>query len=288
MTSPSSAPALPAPRPFTVATPDGLALAARRHGAETGQGLIFIHGFSQSGLCWSRQTTSPVLAHLPMVDYDFRGHGGSDKPLEEAAYKDPARWAGEVAAVIAASGLTRPILVGWSYAGRIIGDYLATFGSAALGGIVFVDAATSNERAFYGTCNRLMRQMCADDIVENIAATRAFVRRCASAPLEGEDLEIWLATNMLVPARVRRALFDRPADYEALLKALDLPVLVVQGGRDEVVAPAMAHHLAAVIPGAELLLMEDAGHAPFFEAAERFNAALAAFAAQVAARAPGT
>lgn len=290
MTSPTPAsPPRPAPapfRPFSVATPDGLTLAARRHGAETGQGLIFVHGFSQSGLCWTRQTRSPDLAHLPMVDYDFRGHGGSDKPLEDGAYKDPGRWAGEVAAVIARSGLVRPILVGWSYAGRIISDYLAHSGGGALGGIVFVDAVISNERAFFGTCNKLMRQMCSPDMVENIDATRAFLRRCVAAPMEAETFEIWLAANMMVPAEVRRALFGRPADYEALLAALDLPVLVVQGGRDEVVAPAMAHHIAATIPGAELLLMEDAGHAPFFEDTPRFNAALAGFAARVSGRPP--
>lgn len=95
---------------------------------------------------------------------------------------------------------------------------------------------TSNERNFFGTCNRLMRLMCSEDVAENIAATRAFLRRCFAAPLPQELFEELLAVNMMVPPQVRAGLFGRAADYDAVLAGLDLPVLVVQGERDEMVA----------------------------------------------------
>lgn len=270
---------LPTPRrSYDVATADHLSIRVQEWGAEEGPELLFIHGFSQCGLCWMRQTGAPELADFRMVTYDFRGHGGSDKPTDPAFYKEPRRWADELAGVIEASGLKRPVLAGWSYAGRIIGDYLATYGSTRLAGIAFVDAATHNAREFYGSCNRLMRQMCSADVSENILATHAFLRRCFAIAQEPELMEALLAFNMMVPPAVRAALFDRPADYDALLRALDLPVLVMQGGKDEVVAPAMAHHLAAIVPGARLALFEEAGHAPFLEVPQAFNAALADFA----------
>ncbi|MFG1478074.1 alpha/beta hydrolase [Xanthobacter sp. V4C-4] len=276
LNSPSSAP----PRVITAVTPDGLSIHVQdwSAGAATGPELLFIHGFSHCGLSWMRQTGAPELAGFRLVTYDFRGHGGSDKPLEPHYYKEPRRWADELAAVIAAAGLQRPVLVGWSYAGRIIGDYLSSHGSAGLGGIAFVDAATANAREFYGTCNRLMRRMCAPDLAENIAATREFVRRCFSAPPPADLVETLLALNMVVPPQVRAALFDRPAEYDDELTRLDIPVLVVQGGRDEVVAPAMARHIAGRIPGARLAVFEDVGHAPFLEAADAFNTLLADFA----------
>ena len=57
-----------------------------------------------------------------------------------AAYRNSTAWAQEVQAVIAAAGLKRPVLVGWSYAGRVISDYLATEGAGKITGVNFVDA----------------------------------------------------------------------------------------------------------------------------------------------------
>ncbi|MCG5235922.1 alpha/beta fold hydrolase [Xanthobacter oligotrophicus] len=280
----------PARRTARVTTPDGIGIAAEAFGAEpfgtgTRPGIVFIHGFSQSSLCWSRQTASPLLSDFQMVTYDFRGHGASDKPEDPARYKAAELWAGEVDAVIRTFGLERPVLVGWSYAGRIIGDYVTIFGTKGISGIVYVDAVTANERRFYGSCNRLMRQMCSPDVTQNITATRAFLRRCFANPIPQPLFELMFGVNMLVPHNIRAALFDRVADYDAVNRTLDVPVLVVQGALDEVVAPAMAEHITEIVPNARLDLFEGAGHAPFLEAPERFNAALAAFVREVAGKA---
>ncbi|MFG1359543.1 alpha/beta fold hydrolase [Xanthobacter pseudotagetidis] len=276
-----------APSPLSVTTPDGLAIAAsvwEPDGTAPGPDLLFIHGFSQCGLCWSEQVASPALAHLRRATYDFRGHGASDKPHDPAFYQEAGRWADELAAVIGQAGLDRPILVGWSYAGRIMCDYLARHGSGAVSGLVFVDGVVSNEKRFFGTCNRLMRQMCSPDPATNVAATRAFLRNCFAREPGRDAFETLLGLNMLVPAPVRAGMFGRPADYDGLLGGLDLPVLAIQGAQDIVVAPAMAEHIAATVPGARLELFAEAGHAPFLEAPEAFNAALARFVADVGAR----
>ncbi|MBB6307285.1 alpha/beta fold hydrolase [Xanthobacter tagetidis] len=277
----------PAPQTLSVTTPDGLSVAAsvwEAEGPPTGPDLLFIHGFSQCGLCWDAQVASPQLAHLRRATYDFRGHGASDKPLDAAFYQEAGRWAGELAAVIAQTGLRRPVLVGWSYAGRIICDYLAAHGAGDISGIVFVAGVVSNEKRFFGTCNRLMRQMCSPDTATNVAATRAFLRSCFARAPERDAFETLLGFNMMVPAEVRAGMFGRPADFDGLLAGLDLPVLAVQGARDIVVAPAMAEHIAATVPGARLEMFAEAGHAPFLETPEAFNAALARFAAAIAPR----
>ena len=43
---------------------------------------------------------------------DIRGHGMSDKPLEEEHYTDARLWADDIAAVIWSLDLERPVLVG--------------------------------------------------------------------------------------------------------------------------------------------------------------------------------
>ncbi len=98
-----------------VKTPDGLAIAAGEWGNAAGPEIVFIHGFSQRSLSWSRQLTDPGLsAAFRMIAYDLRGHGASDKPADKESYGRDRLWADELAAVIAAAGLKRPVLVGWS------------------------------------------------------------------------------------------------------------------------------------------------------------------------------
>ncbi len=264
-------------RHLDVKTPDQLHIQARAWGNDEGEELLFIHGFSQAGLCWRRQTQAAELAHLHMVDYDFRGHGASDKPAEAEYYQPAQRWADELHAVITQTGLRKPVLVGWSYAGRVICDYLSLYGPDCLRGIAFVNAVTRNERHYYGTSNRLMRQMCTPDLDINIAGTRSFLNNCFEIMLDPDVFAQLLAANMVVPPQVRAHLFGRPAEYDEMLARLDLPVLVMQGDRDIVVAPAMAHHIAASIPGARLHMFEGIGHAPFLETPEAFNAVLLDF-----------
>ena len=54
--------------------------------------------------------------------------------------------------------------------------------------------------------------------------------------------------------------FEKLAPYEGALAELDVPVLLVWGDRDEFSPVAGAHRLARELPGAELAVIEDAGH----------------------------
>src|SRR5262249_59331942 len=104
--------------PIAVRAPDGVSIVAQGWGNPSGPEILFIHGFMQSHLSWTRQTGSELAREFRMVTYDLRGHGDSDKPLERVRYRNGKAWADELASVIAAAGLKRPVLVGWSYAGR--------------------------------------------------------------------------------------------------------------------------------------------------------------------------
>src|SRR5262249_10685032 len=135
----------------SVKTPDGLTISAQDWGNPNGPEILFIHGFSQSHLSWIKQVTSSDLAkEFHMVTYDLRGHGNSDKPLEPERYKTSKYWGDEVQAVMDATGLKRPVLVGWSYGGRVMADYLTTHGAAKLAGLNYVDAGQKGDPSFFG------------------------------------------------------------------------------------------------------------------------------------------
>src|ERR1700757_945181 len=116
---------------ISVKTPDGLTISAQEWGNPNGPEILFIHGFSQSHLSWIKQITSGDLAkEFHMVTYDLRGHGNPDKPFEPERYKPSKYWGDEVQAVMDATGLKRPVLVGWSYGGRAKAAYFNNHGSA--------------------------------------------------------------------------------------------------------------------------------------------------------------
>jgi non-heme chloroperoxidase len=263
----------------SVKTPDGLTISAQDWGNPNGPEILFIHGFSQSHLSWIKQVTSGDLAkEFHMVTYDLRGHGNSDKPFEPERYKTSNYWGDEVQAVMDATGLKRPVLVGWSYAGRVMADYLTTHGTARLAGLNYVDANQKGDPAFIGPNVRSnLPPMASEDLATNIAATRDFLHGCFSIQPTQEEYEIMLAFNMMVPPKVRLGLSNRPLEVDDMLRSLKLPVLVTHGAEDKNTNLIAAEYTAKMIPGAKLSVYQGIGHSPFFEDARRFNTELPAF-----------
>jgi non-heme chloroperoxidase len=266
-------------RAISVKASDGLKIAGCECGNPAGQEIIFIHGFSQSSLSWLRQLTNDKLSRdFRMVAYDLRGHGASDKPFEREKYAQDQQWADDLATVIAAVGMKRPVLVGWSYGGRVISDYLRVHGPDRVAGINFVAAVTkSADSSFYGPGIKHLVGMQSDDLASNIAATRAFLRACFEKQPSADEFETMLAYNMVVPAQVRAAVGARTSNPGDLLHSLLLPALVTHGTRDQVILPAFGEFTASALPSAQRSFYDGIGHSPFFEDAPRFNEELAAF-----------
>jgi non-heme chloroperoxidase len=88
----------------------GLQLYVEETGNPNGRPILFIHGFSQCRLAWSKQLDSDLAQDFRLIAIDIRGHGLSEKPRE--AYNDSKLWADDVQAVIQTLGLNRPVLSG--------------------------------------------------------------------------------------------------------------------------------------------------------------------------------
>lgn len=261
-----------------VAAEDGLQLAAFDHGNRAGREILFIHGFSQASACWSKQFSDSALANeFRLSAFDIRGHGESEKPLDPARYAEDQLFAGDVQSVMTALGLKRPVLVGWSYAGRIIADYISAYGGAQLAGINYVCAETRSNSGLYGPGVDFIDGMVLDDPVRNLEATRSFLTSCYARPPSPEEFEAALSYNMAMPAAVRAAHLERPGRDGGILATLDIPVLVTHGTADAVIQAALSEWTAAAVPRSRLSLYEGIGHAPFFEDAQRFNRELAEF-----------
>ena len=262
----------------------GLRLHVQEWGDPNGPPILFVHGWSQSQLCWSRQTAGPLAQDFRLVTFDLRGHGMSEKPLDAEPYVDAQLWADDLNAVIGQLELDRPVLVGWSYGGYVVTDYLAAYGEAAIAGIDLVGGAVLRTPGFEHIGPGLLENAgdaCGPDLRTSIAAMLRFLRACTVRPLSDDEWTTALCWNMVVPTEVRGALFAREIDADAVLSRLSVPVLVTHGLADAIVLPSMAEHVLEVCGTARASWYEDVGHLPFLEDSDRFDRELAEFAGQV-------
>jgi non-heme chloroperoxidase len=270
----------------TVEGGGGLRLHVREWGKADGPPIVFIHGWSQNHLCWARQYESALADEFRLVAYDLRGHGMSEAPLETDRYTDPRLWADDVAAIVAALRLDRPVLVGWSYGAFVICDYLRVHGQDRVAAINFVEGAVKLGEQAFGTLigpgflDHFVGAT-ADDLPTNIRTMRSFLKTCVAKPVTADDFETALCWNMVVPARIRANLAARDIDGDDVLRALEVPLLVTHGRQDTVVLPAMAEHVLATCPTAEASWYEGVGHVPHLEEPERLNRELAALTRRV-------
>jgi non-heme chloroperoxidase len=258
----------------------GLKLHVREWGRADAPPILFIHGWSQNHLCWSKQYESALADDFRLVAYDLRGHGMSEAPLEPQHYSDGKLWAEDVAAIVDELELERPVLVGWSYGAFVICDYIRSHGQDRIAAIDFVEGAVKLGEAAFGTLIGPafldhFAEATADDLPRNIWAMRSFVHTCFVKPVSAEDLETAVCWNVVVPATIRANLAARAIDCDDVLRALEVPLLVTQGRADTVVLPAMAEHVLATCPTAEASWYEGVGHVPHLEEPERFNRELA-------------
>jgi pimeloyl-ACP methyl ester carboxylesterase len=79
---------------------------------------------------------------------------------------------------------------------------------------------------------------------------------------------MWLATRSFVTATVDAL----QTDWEPHLRRINAPTLVVWGEHDAITPIALGHQITAVVPGARLITLAEAGHNPMWESAEAFNA----------------
>ena len=302
--------------PSTVSSPDGLAIAVVESGETSGRPILFVHGFSQSSASWRRQMLSDLGDSYRLIALDLRGHGYSSKPEDPKHYIDSKLWAGDIAAVIAAKGLQDVVLVGWSYGGLPVLDYVREHGQGKLAALAFVatgynldlrppDAGgpelvlgpgvIENTGPMAGipagppgadldgcgkakTCGAYARQL---------SGTKRFLAMVPGKPLAPALAAEALAYNLQTPPYVRRAMvIDRftmggPLDHSPTLKTVGVPVLFIHGSEDRHVLPRSTEIMKGLVDDgggkSTRIVYDGIGHAPFIEDAKRFNADLGKF-----------
>jgi non-heme chloroperoxidase len=210
----------------------GVPLLVEETGDRSLPGILFLHGFGQSYLSFRRQFASTLADRFHLVAFDLRGQGGSGKPSFAAAYTDSRIWADDVEAVILATHLKRPVIVGWSYGGFVAMDYVRHYGPRRIAGIDLVGSLGGldggpphGRRAANGESEgaaeteaeadtRMSRSL---DLAENIVAAQHHAAGYATASMTDVERTTLFASELMLPAYVRRAMEGRSLDNRDLL-----------------------------------------------------------------------
>ena len=271
-------------REHTVTGGDGIDIHVDETGAVDEPPILFIHGFSFSGLVWDDQLLSDLREDFRLVAADMRGHGRSEKP--DDAYAESELWAADIQAVIDELELDNPVLVGWSMGAQWIADYLSVEGEDDVSGVNLVgsaplfeveDPTTVFSEGVLGLFERGV--LVSTDVEESITGLDEFISLMTAEPLSPREHVLLFGIVATVPPRVRANLLAREVAYDDLLPEIESPVLITHGEEDEAALPGVARRICQAIPNARTSFYPGVGHMPFLEDPERFNRELREFAA---------
>jgi pimeloyl-ACP methyl ester carboxylesterase len=174
---------------------------------------------------------------------------------------------------------------------------LAVSGSPSLAGLIVAGAVDGPGREFPGrrvamsagasasarTLQVLARRR--SELIPSRRAARVAARIAFGSPADRADVDL-TASTMAAMSRVNMAaMSSNMVDYDvrAGLATLTVPAVVVVGSRDRAAPPRRARAMAARIPGAELVVMDGAGHMLMLERRPAFNELARTFARRVSA-----
>jgi len=266
---------------------DGLRFPVLEAG-EGGRPFLIVHGFVGAKEDWASRVEPLVAAGWHVVVPDLRGHGDGPKPEGLDAYS-LGHYTADVIGIADALGWERFGLLGHSMGGMIV-QHVVLDHPDRVQTLILQDTSHGVPDGIDAELVELGKATVAgggmDALVtvqteENIKGpfdTPAHDRMCATVPgyKERGDRNTRVASDVMWLAMVDE-LLSQPDRLDALA-AVAVPTLVIAGVQDK---PFIEHcrRMAAVIPGARLVVIDDAGHSPHNETPDAWWSAVSDFLA---------
>jgi pimeloyl-ACP methyl ester carboxylesterase len=233
-------------------------------GPDDGLPLLLTHGFGASGQHWA-PNAEVLAAKRPVITWDMRGHGRSDCPADQAEYTQAACLA-DMAAILDACQADRAIVGGLSLGGYLSLAFWLDHPQRVTA-LLLCDTGP-------GFRNAAARQRWND---RSIATAERLEREGLVALGDGPrtpDSTQWSPRGLARAAR--GMLTQQDGRVIEALSAIDVPVLVIVGADDRPFLGA-AEYVAAKVPGAEHVVIPDAGHTCNLDQPEFFNSRVLEF-----------
>jgi proline iminopeptidase len=248
--------------------------------------LLVIHG----GFGINHLYLKPMAAlavDRPVIFYDQLGGGYSDRPTDTTLWRMD-RWVDEIARVREALGLKEIHLFGHSLGATLAVAYMERK-PKGVHSLILAGAALNPAR-FRMDRDSLMhtlpesvysvilshQQDHTTDAPEYVKANRIFLEHFHARRLPwSQDLDSAIALNN--PAiGLYMGRHGGPGDWTAHLGEIGVPTLFTFG-RYDYASPATMTYLQSLIPGAELVILDQSGHLMMHDEPEHYNAVLRDF-----------
>lgn len=250
-------------------TPPPLRQFVIRHGglsfpaldAGSGMPLLLLHGGGSRAAHFA-----PLMRNLAdrfrVIAYDQRGFGGMVLP--EDCPIDHAHWASDVIGVLAALGLEKAILLGWSL-GCTVAINAAVARPDLVAGLVLLGAPDPQRRVDTARLmerhERLLTLEEADRALmvrEELASHLVPAARADPACLDALVADR-LSSPMAMQKRTIAGYATRP-DLNAAAAAVTCPAWLLTGAQDSLTPPDAAGRLAEALGAGEVQLLPGCGH----------------------------
>jgi len=227
--------------------------------------ILLSHGYSATGSMWRGQIEALSAKHK-LVIWDMRGHGASDYPTDPSLYTQDAT-VDDMAAILDAVGAKNAIVGGLSLGGYMSLAFYVKH-PQRVKALLIIDTGPGfkKDEAREGW-NNYARETAEDFERHGLQRLKSRGAEMASAQHRSADGLIKAAHGMLT---------QRDATVINALPHIAVPALVIVGANDKPFLAA-ADHMAAKIPGAQKVVIPDAGHAANIDQPEAFNAAVLSF-----------
>ncbi|MDB5445266.1 MAG: flavin reductase-like, FMN-binding [Phenylobacterium sp.] len=266
-----------------------LPLVADAYGSADDPAVVLLHSAGQSRRTWRAAARALSAAGRYVLALDLRGHG--DSGWSPTGRYDLDTYAQDLRAVLAQLPI-RPVVVGASLGGLIAMAALDGEGEALASGLVLVDATPWMDvqaSAGMGAVLRRHGEGFADLEAARAAAAELSPGRFPTAEallphLRREpDGRYYWRWDPRVAAGVDMANLGHLAEATS---RLSLPLLIMHGEESQIVTDEAISRFREVLPSAEFVEVEGAGHLVAADRLDAFNAALLEFMERRLPRAP--
>jgi flavin reductase (DIM6/NTAB) family NADH-FMN oxidoreductase RutF/pimeloyl-ACP methyl ester carboxylesterase len=267
----------------------GLPLAADVYGSPDDPTILLLHGGGHTRRSWRAAARALSAAGRHAIALDLRGHGDSGW-AQDGRY-DIDALAEDIRAVLAQLP-TRPVVVGASAGGLIALQALSGGAEGLASGLVLVDAAPWIDQEASARMGAILRRHAQGfaNLGEAVAAAGELMRRSAAAPEslkphlrhEADGRYYWRWDPRFIDG-VDVSDYVR---FETAATGLSLPLLIVHGEESQVVTHEAMRRFRELLPAAEFVEIEGAGHLVATDRLDAFNAALLEFLERRLPRAP--
>ena len=229
--------------------------------------VVLHHSWGSPG--WLPFHDALAAEHRVIVP-DMPGWGGSERPAWAREPRDIAILVGHLLAALDVADVK---LVGLGFGGYVAAE-LATMNPSRLQALVLVGAA--GLKPSEGEITDQMMLSHRAYIEESFRDRETYVGYLGDEEPDEAIRTLWdMSREMTARVTWKPYMFNRR--LEPLLANLDLPTLLVWGGRDGIVPLACAQQYQAGIAGAQLEVIADAGHVVELEEPARTAALIAGF-----------